>query len=77
MMNNLVLGGTTLSIKYLRDWGYIKPIPPKDKIKEMIHEKKDILLEKKEHLKTRYKEKGFIERILLKVGLKKNREDKD
>lgn len=39
----LFTGGTTVSIKYLKDWGYIKPIPPKEKIKEIIDEKKDLL----------------------------------
>jgi hypothetical protein len=50
-------GGTTLSIKYLKDWGYIKPIPPKEKIKEIIVEKKDILREKRDNIKGFYKDK--------------------
>jgi hypothetical protein len=37
-------GGTTVSINYLKKWGYIKPIPPPEKLKEMYHEKKATLI---------------------------------
>ncbi|GAB6025807.1 hypothetical protein CHUAL_011784 [Chamberlinius hualienensis] len=36
----VTLGGTTISINYLRKWGYIKPIPSREKMTEMIHEKR-------------------------------------
>lgn len=36
-----VSGGTTISIKYLQAWGYIKPIPSREKLKEMYLVKKD------------------------------------
>lgn len=37
-------GGTTISINYLKKWGYIKPIPPREKLKEMYQEKKATLI---------------------------------
>ncbi|XP_077296313.1 protein FAM210A [Arctopsyche grandis] len=37
----VTLGGTTISIKYLQAWGYIKPIPSREKLKEMYQVKKD------------------------------------
>lgn len=60
----VTLGGTTISINYLKKWGYIKPVPSKDKLKEMykekkfnfdksIQEKKEDLLARKEELKTK------------------------
>lgn len=36
----VTLGGTTISINYLKKWGYIRPIPPREKLKEMYQEKK-------------------------------------
>jgi hypothetical protein len=41
----VTLGGTTISINYLRKWGYIKPVPSKERLKEMYLEQKDNLLE--------------------------------
>lgn len=40
----VTLGGTTISINYLKKWGYIKPIPPREKLKEMYQEKKATLI---------------------------------
>lgn len=34
------LGGTTVSIKYLAKWGYIKPMPSKDQLKKMYDDQK-------------------------------------
>lgn len=41
----VTLGGTTISINYLKKWGYIKPVPSKERLKEMYFEQKDNLLE--------------------------------
>ena len=41
----VTLGGTTVSINYLKKWGYIKPVPSPEKLKEMYLEKKDNLME--------------------------------
>ncbi|CAH0556939.1 unnamed protein product [Brassicogethes aeneus] len=41
----ITLGGTTVSINYLKKWGYIKPVPSKEELKEMYQEKKENLLE--------------------------------
>ncbi|KAJ8973490.1 hypothetical protein NQ317_018763 [Molorchus minor] len=35
----VTLGGTTISINYLKKWGYIKPVPSKERMKEIIQEK--------------------------------------
>ncbi|KAF4525727.1 hypothetical protein B566_EDAN015241 [Ephemera danica] len=57
----VTLGGTTLSINYLKRWGYIKPMPTKTQLKEMFEERrdnfKDNLREKKESFfKSRHKD---------------------
>jgi len=44
-------GGTTISINYLKKWGYIKPIPPREKLKEMYQEKKATLMRETAELK--------------------------
>lgn len=36
----VTLGGTTLSIKYLSQLGYIRPVPSKERLKEMYREAK-------------------------------------
>lgn len=50
----VTLGGTTLSINYLKKWGYIKPVPSTQQLKEMYQEKKETLIysmkDKKEEL---------------------------
>nr|CAI5860204.1 unnamed protein product [Callosobruchus analis] len=42
--------GTTISINYLKKWGYIKPVPSKEKLKEMYEDKKEILRRTKEDM---------------------------
>ncbi|KAJ8938382.1 hypothetical protein NQ314_011515 [Rhamnusium bicolor] len=39
----ITLGGTTISINYLKKWGYIKPVPSKERIKKLYEEKRDTL----------------------------------
>ncbi|MPC35557.1 uncharacterized protein E2C01_028982 [Portunus trituberculatus] len=51
------LGGTTLSINYLKKRGYIKPVPSSEKLKEMYEGKKEELIERKEELVERYQER--------------------
>ncbi|KAG8222963.1 hypothetical protein J437_LFUL000258 [Ladona fulva] len=53
----VTLGGTTISINYLKQWGYIKPIPPKEKLKELYAEKVESYREKKEQMVESYREK--------------------
>ena len=36
----VTLGGTTLSIKYLSQWGYIRPVPTKAQLKQMYDDQK-------------------------------------
>lgn len=50
------LGGTTLSINYLKKWGWIKPIPNKEKLKEMYQEKKDAFLDMKDVYQDKLKD---------------------
>lgn len=75
----VTLGGTTLSIKYLKEWGYIKPVPSTEELKSMYKEKKEKVLEtmkskqemfKKDNLVESFKEKS--EEIMQK---KEKRED--
>lgn len=51
----VTLGGTTISINYLKKWGYIKPVPSTERMKEIYREKKENLIEtfqeKKEGIK--------------------------
>lgn len=51
MTNFFFTGGTTISINYLKKWGYIKPVPSKEKLKEMYKERKENLKEKKDVLR--------------------------
>lgn len=41
----VTLGGTTVSINYLKKWGYIKPVPTKDELKEIYTERKENFME--------------------------------
>lgn len=53
----VTLGGTTVSIKYLVQWGYIKPIPTKAELVQMYKDKKENIqeriAEKKQDLQDR------------------------
>uniref|UniRef100_A0A1B0GLJ8 DUF1279 domain-containing protein n=1 Tax=Lutzomyia longipalpis TaxID=7200 RepID=A0A1B0GLJ8_LUTLO len=44
----VTLGGTTVSIKYLSQLGYIKPVPNKDQLMKMYQDKKAARLQAKE-----------------------------
>lgn len=46
----ITLGGTTVSINYLKKWGYIKPMPSKERLKELYTETKEGMKEKRENL---------------------------
>ncbi|XP_050309576.1 uncharacterized protein C18orf19 homolog A [Anthonomus grandis grandis] len=46
----ITLGGTTVSINYLTKWGYIKPMPSKERLKEIYAETKEGMKEKRENL---------------------------
>ncbi|XP_056639412.1 uncharacterized protein C18orf19 homolog A [Diorhabda sublineata] len=39
----VTLGGTTISINYLKKWGYIKPVPSAERMKEIYQEKKETI----------------------------------
>lgn len=85
----VTLGGTTVSINYLKKWGYIKPVPSKKELKEMYLEKKENLMdsvrERKEEFwhktdKLRGKKDEFIDEIkdkreTLEKSLKDKKED--
>ncbi|XP_066141906.1 uncharacterized protein C18orf19 homolog A-like [Euwallacea fornicatus] len=46
----VTLGGTTISITYLTKWGYIKPMPSKERLKEIYAETKEGMKETRENL---------------------------
>lgn len=58
---NLFAGGTTIAIKKFTAIGWIKPVPSRERIKEMLQERKDTLQdrfnESKLHYKCQMKEK--------------------
>ncbi|KRT82444.1 hypothetical protein AMK59_3743, partial [Oryctes borbonicus] len=41
----VTLGGTTISIKYLKEWGYIKPVPSAKELKDMYAERRDNIIQ--------------------------------
>ncbi|XP_023014125.2 protein FAM210A [Leptinotarsa decemlineata] len=53
----VTLGGTTISINYLKKWGYIKPVPSKERMKEIYLEKKGTLTKSMKETKEGIKEK--------------------
>lgn len=52
----VTLGGTTVSINYLKKWGYIKPVPSTERMKEIYREKKETLIESLQEKKEGIKE---------------------
>ncbi|XP_035904383.1 uncharacterized protein C18orf19 homolog A [Anopheles stephensi] len=53
----VTLGGTTVSIKYLEQWGYIKPIPSKARLVQMYKDKKENIQEKIAEKKQDFKDR--------------------
>ncbi|KAG4079134.1 hypothetical protein HA402_001105 [Bradysia odoriphaga] len=57
----VTIGGTTISIKYLSQWGYIQPMPTKDELQKMYDDKKAEIKQsyddKREEMKQRYDDK--------------------
>ncbi|KAK4327229.1 hypothetical protein Pmani_002285 [Petrolisthes manimaculis] len=53
----ITLGGTTISINYLKKHGYIKPVPSPEQLKEMYEDKREEFIEKKEEIVEKYQEK--------------------
>uniref|UniRef100_A0A1B6HH03 DUF1279 domain-containing protein n=1 Tax=Homalodisca liturata TaxID=320908 RepID=A0A1B6HH03_9HEMI len=47
----VTLGGTTVSINYLKKWGYIKPVPSKERLKELFEDQKEMIKEKGQTMK--------------------------
>lgn len=58
---NFILGGTTLAIRKLTAIGWIKPVPSRERIKEIFQEKRynlqDRFKESKDHYQAQMKEK--------------------
>jgi len=59
----VTLGGTTVSIQYLKQLGYIRPMPSKERLKEIyaetregMKEKRENIMESVQHLKSTVKE---------------------
>ncbi|XP_053658969.1 uncharacterized protein C18orf19 homolog A [Anopheles marshallii] len=53
----VTLGGTTISIKYLEQWGYIKPMPSKARLVQMYKDKKENIQEKIAEKKQDFKDR--------------------
>ncbi|XP_049287537.1 uncharacterized protein C18orf19 homolog A [Anopheles funestus] len=53
----VTLGGTTVSIKYLEQWGYIKPMPSKARMVQMYKDKKESIQEKIAEKKQDFKDR--------------------
>ncbi|XP_042242325.1 uncharacterized protein C18orf19 homolog A-like isoform X1 [Homarus americanus] len=53
----ITIGGTTIAINYLKKYGYIRPVPSSEKLKEMYEGKREELIEKKEEIVGKYQEK--------------------
>jgi len=49
----VTLGGTTISINYLKRSGYIKPVPSREKLTQIYQDQKDMLKERGQTLKER------------------------
>lgn len=52
----VTVGGTTISINYLKKWGYIKPVPSKERMKEIYEEKRETLAKSMKETKEGIKE---------------------
>ncbi|XP_023941556.2 uncharacterized protein C18orf19 homolog A [Bicyclus anynana] len=52
----VTVGGTTYAINKLTAIGWIKPVPSRERLKEMLQEKKEMLQEKKDNLQDRFQE---------------------
>ncbi|KAH9639879.1 hypothetical protein HF086_015730 [Spodoptera exigua] len=50
----VTVGGTTVAINKMKQLGYLKPVPSKERIKEIIQEKKDTLQDRFNESKTHY-----------------------
>lgn len=66
----VTIGGTTLSINYLQKWGYIKPVPSADWLKERYKERKENILESFKEKKDDFYESVKDSKIELQI--KKN-----
>lgn len=56
----VTLGGTTISINYLKHFGYIKPVPSRQELKDMYNERKENIIETMKDKKVELKMKGGI-----------------
>lgn len=70
----VTLGGTTVSINYLKKWGYIKPVPSTDALREMYKEHKENIIETIREKRDFYKEKkdNIIEETKMELKMQKD-----
>lgn len=54
---NMIPGGTTIAIKKLKGIGFIKPVPSRERMKEIFQEKKDNLQDAFKESQAQMKEK--------------------
>lgn len=69
----VTLGGTTVSINYLKKWGWIKPIPKKEELRKMLDDKKLQFRKKRDSFKERQElmRKSVINKLPSKKRMKK------
>ncbi|XP_058172837.1 uncharacterized protein C18orf19 homolog A [Anopheles ziemanni] len=69
----VTLGGTTVSIKYLEQWGYIKPMPNKAQLVQMYKDKKENIQERIAEKRLDFQEKMAEKKLDIqeKIAVKK------
>ncbi|CAH1390463.1 unnamed protein product [Nezara viridula] len=72
----VTVGGTTISINYLKKWGYIKPMPKKEEFKKLLEEKKVSFRKKRDNFRVKkdLMKKNVIEKFTQKKRSKKANE---
>jgi hypothetical protein len=54
ILNSLLSGGTTVSINYLKKWGYIRPTK---ELKKMFDDRREVFMEKKQNMTKKFVDK--------------------
>lgn len=72
----VTVGGTTISINYLKEWGYIKPIPKKEEFKKLLEEKRVSFRKKRDNFRVKkdLMKKSVFEKLAEKKRPKKPNE---
>uniref|UniRef100_A0A182IQM9 Uncharacterized protein n=1 Tax=Anopheles atroparvus TaxID=41427 RepID=A0A182IQM9_ANOAO len=71
----VTLGGTTISIKYLEQWGYIKPMPNKAQLVQMYKDKKENIQEKIAERRLDFQEKIAEKKLDIQEKIAEKKQD--